>query len=231
MKSFIFSTALLISTLLVSLDGAAAKILMPSPPQLAASAYLLVDADTGAVLVEHNADEQLPPASLTKIMTSYIVSTEMEEGRLAEEQPVHISVKAWKMGGSKMYIREGTQVSAIDLLRGVIIQSGNDASVALAEHIAGSESGFVDIMNQQARLLGMNNTHYENATGWPAEGHLTTARDLATLAQALINDHPEHYSIYAEKYFEFNDIKQPNRNRLLWRNEWVDGIKTGHTEE
>lgn len=207
------------------------KILMPSPPQLAASAYILVDADTGKVIVENNADQQLPPASLTKMMTSYIVSEEMEQGRLDENQQVHISVKAWRMGGSKMYIREGTQVPAIDLLRGVIIQSGNDASVALAEHIAGSESGFVEIMNQQAQLLGMQNTHYENATGWPAEGHLTTARDLSKLAVALINDHPSHYSIYAEKYFEYNDIKQPNRNRLLWRNEWVDGIKTGHTEE
>ena len=135
------------------------------------------------------------------------------------------------MGGSKMYIREGTQVSVIDLLRGVIIQSGNDASVALAEHVAGSEEAFADVMNQQAKLLGMDNTFYVNSTGWPAEGHLTTARDLSKLARALIVDHPDHYGIYAEKYFEYNGIKQPNRNRLLWRDSSVDGLKTGHTEE
>ncbi|GAB1265704.1 D-alanyl-D-alanine carboxypeptidase family protein [Aurantivibrio infirmus] len=217
---------------MVVLSGALAQdIIIPAPPQLAASGYLLIDATTGEVLVEENADVQLPPASLTKMMTSYIVSGEIERGNLSESTMVNISVKAWQMEGSKMFIREGTQVSVGDLMRGVIIQSGNDASVALAEHVAGSESAFADIMNQQAALLGMNSTHYENATGWPAEGHLTTARDLSLLAKALINDHPEHYAIYAEESFEYNNINQPNRNRLLSRDPSVDGIKTGHTEE
>jgi D-alanyl-D-alanine carboxypeptidase (penicillin-binding protein 5/6) len=209
----------------------ARQVIIPAPPQLAASAYLLLDADTGKVLVEHESDTQLPPASLTKMMTSYIVSSEIESGSVSEDDQVNISVRAWKMGGSKMFIREGTQVAVKDLLRGVIIQSGNDASVALAEHVAGSEDAFVDVMNQQAALLGMDNTLFMNATGWPADGHLTTARDLALLARALINDYPEHYKIYAEKYFKYNGINQPNRNRLLFRDSSVDGLKTGHTEE
>ncbi|MDO3383540.1 D-alanyl-D-alanine carboxypeptidase family protein [Gilvimarinus algae] len=215
----------------LSLATHAQQVLIPAPPQLAASAYLLLDATTGKVLVEHNADEQLPPASLTKMMTSYIVTNELEHGRLGEQDMVNISVKAWQMGGSKMFVREGTQVSVMDLLRGVIVQSGNDSSVALAEHIAGGEDAFADVMNQTAELLGMTNTHYVNSTGWPAEGHLTTARDLAILAEAIINDHPSYYPLYAEKYFEYNDINQPNRNRLLFRDSSVDGLKTGHTEE
>ncbi len=214
----------------------AAPALIPAPPQLSSTGYLLMDAGTGKVLVEHNADEQLPPASLTKMMTSYIVSGDIHNGKIREDDLVNISVKAWRMGGSKMFVREGTQVPVIDLLRGVIIQSGNDASVALAEHVAGSESAFADVMNQQAALLGMNNTHYVNATGWPAEGHVTTARDLSILARALINDHPEHYSIYAEKYFTYgapgeNPKTQANRNKLLFTDDSVDGIKTGHTDE
>ncbi|WP_461519904.1 D-alanyl-D-alanine carboxypeptidase family protein [Porticoccus sp.] len=208
-----------------------AKVLIPAPPELSASAWILVDANTGKVLVEHNADQQLPPASLTKMMTSYIVASELHNGKIKEQDMVPISVTAWKMGGSKMYVREGTQVSLIDLLRGVIIQSGNDASVALAEYLAGGEGAFADVMNQQAKLLGMKNSTFHNATGWPSDGHLTTARDLSLLARALIQDYPEHYGIYAEKYFEYNNIKQPNRNRLLWRDSSVDGLKTGHTEE
>lgn len=208
-----------------------AKILIPAPPELAASAWILMDANTGKVLVEHNADQQLPPASLTKMMTSYIVAAELHNGKIKEQDMVPISVTAWKMGGSKMFVREGTQVPLMDLLRGVVIQSGNDASVALAEYLAGSESAFADVMNQQAQLLGMKNTTFHNATGWPSDGHLTTARDLSLLARALIQDYPEHYDIYAEKYFEYNDIKQPNRNRLLWRDSSVDGLKTGHTDE
>lgn len=205
--------------------------IIPAPPQLAATGYLLIDADTGHVLVEHNADERLPPASLTKMMSSYLVSEEIARGTVTEEDMVNISVKAWRMGGSKMFIREGTQVSVKDLLLGVIVQSGNDATIALAEHISGSEEAFVDVMNQQAERMGMSSTHFENSTGWPAEGHLTTARDLATLARAVINDHPEHYALYREKVFVWNDIRQPNRNLLLFRDETVDGLKTGHTEE
>ncbi len=205
--------------------------IIPAPPQLAATGYILIDADTGHVIVEHNADESLPPASLTKMMSAYIVSQEVKRGNLSEDDMVNISVKAWRMGGSKMFIREGTQVSVRDLLLGVIVQSGNDATVALAEHIAGSEDAFVDIMNQKAELMGMTGTHFENSTGWPAPGHVTTARDMARLAKAKIKDHPEHYELYKEKYFVWNNIRQPNRNLLLFRDDTVDGLKTGHTEE
>ncbi len=211
--------------------GARAEILIPAPPQIAAKSWILIDAQTGKILVEQNADEPLPPASLTKMMTSYVVAGEVKSGKISKADKAPISVTAWRMGGSKMFVREGTEVSVGDLLRGVIIQSGNDATVALAEHVAGSESAFADVMNQQATLLGMTNSYFVNATGWPAEGHLTTARDLSLLARALIRDYPEHYRLYAEKYFEYNGIKQPNRNRLLWRDNSVDGIKTGHTEE
>ncbi len=224
----LFSAAIL---MMLTLAVQAQQVIIPAPPGLAASAYLLMDADTGTVLVEHEADMVVPPASLTKMMTSYIVSEEVEQGRISEEDMVNISVKAWQKGGSKMFVREGTQVKLKDLLRGVIIQSGNDASIALAEHVAGSEEGFADIMNQTAAQLGMTSTHFENSTGWPAEGHVTTARDMAILARAVIRDHPEHYDLYKEKYFSYNGINQANRNRLLFRDESVDGLKTGHTEE
>ena len=214
----------------------AAPIIIPAAPQLAAKSYLLVDADTGKVLVEHNSEQQLPPASLTKMMTSYIVSEEIAAGRLQEDDLVTISEDAWRRGGSAsgsstMFLEPKTKVKVIDLMRGVIIQSGNDASIALAQHIAGSEELFADIMNQQAALLGMTHTHFVNATGWPAEGHVTTAQDLAILARAVIYDHPQHYQLYSEKYFSYNGFNQGNRNRLLFSDPSVDGIKTGHTEE
>lgn len=211
----------------------AAQQIIPAPPQLAASAYLLIDAQTGEVLVDNNSEEQLPPASLTKLMTSYVVSNEMQQGNIEDDELVNISVKAWKTGGSRMFVREGTQVAVKDLIRGVIIQSGNDASVALAEHIAGSEEAFVDVMNQQAALLGMSNTHFENASGLPVEGrgNFTTAKDLSLLARAIINDHPEHYKIYSEKSFKYNNIPQMNRNKLLFLDKSIDGLKTGHTNE
>ena len=205
--------------------------LVPAPPQLAATAYLAMDAVTGDILVESGADGRFAPASLTKMMTSYIVEHEIAEGNVAETDLVPISVKAWKTPGSRMFVREGTQVLLGDLLRGVIIQSGNDASVALAEYIAGSEEAFADLMNQHARRLGLKNTNFENATGLPADNHYSSPRDLALIARALIQDFPDQYAIYAEKYFTYNDIKQPNRNRLLWRDSTVDGVKTGHTEE
>lgn len=215
---------------------AAAQIIIPAPPELAAKAYILMDANSRRVLVESSADQQLPPASLTKMMTSYIVSEEIERGRLKETDLVTISDDAWRRGGtvsgsSTMFLEPGSKVPVIDLLRGLIIQSGNDASIALAQHIAGAESAFADVMNQQAQLLGMTNSHFENATGWPAEGHVSTARDLAILAVALVQDHPQHYGIYSEKYFEYNGINQANRNKLLFRDNTIDGIKTGHTAE
>lgn len=203
---------------------------LPSPPELAAKSWILIDAHTGQVLVEHNADERLPPASLTKLMTSYLIAEEIAKGKFDERTLVPISVKAWRMGGSKMFVREGSQVAVGDLLQGIIVQSGNDATVAMAEYIAGSEEAFAQLMNQHAERLGMTATHFENASGWPAEGHLTTARDLALLFRAMIRDYPEHYRLYAEKHFEYNGIRQPNRNLLLWRDPSVDGGKTGHTE-
>jgi D-alanyl-D-alanine carboxypeptidase (penicillin-binding protein 5/6) len=205
--------------------------LMPSPPQLAASSYILIDVDSGKIIVESNSDERLPPASLTKMMTSYIVSSELVKGNINSDDAVPISVKAWRMGGSKMFIREGTTVPVKDLLKGVIIQSGNDASVALAEFVAGDEGAFAEVMNQQASLLGMQKTNFVNATGWPAKGHLTTARDLSVLATSLIRHFPDHYTLYSQKEFTFNGITQPNRNGLLWRDASVDGLKTGHTDE
>ncbi len=208
----------------------AEPIIIPAQPQLAASAFLLIDADSGKTIVEHNSRQRLPPASLTKIMTSYIAAGEIASGRLALSNKVLVSVKAWRKGGSKMYIREGTEVLVEDLLRGVVIQSGNDASIALAEHIAGSEDAFADVMNQQASLLGMADSNFRNATGWPDDEHYTSARDLATLSQALIQRYPEHYAMYAEKSFDYNDINQQNRNLLLWRDRSVDGLKTGHTD-
>lgn len=205
--------------------------LVPSPPILAAKSYILIDAVSGQIIVEHHADEQVPPASLTKMMSAYIADHQLASGNLHFDDQVHISVKAWSMKGSRMFIREGTNVSVEDLLRGVIIQSGNDATVALAEHIAGSEDAFVDLMNQHAARLNMNNSHFMNATGWPAENHYSTARDMATLARSIIQDYPQYYSLYSEKEFTYNNIKQDNRNKLLWRDRTVDGLKTGHTDE
>lgn len=220
---------ILISSLLWVVQVHASMI--PAPPQIAARSYIVMDAATGQVILAKNEHERYPPASLVKIMTSYIVELELIRGNLSEEEMVTVSEKAWRTGGSRMFIQEGRQVRLIDLLRGVIIASGNDASVALAEHVAGSERAFADLMNQHARRLGMTNTHFENSTGLPAENQFSSAFDLALLSRALINDSHQYYPIYAEKHFEFNDIRQPNRNRLLWRDDTVDGIKTGHTSE
>ncbi|MGB8712483.1 MAG: D-alanyl-D-alanine carboxypeptidase family protein [Onishia taeanensis] len=211
-------------------DSPRPQTMIPSPPSLAASSWILMDADTGEVLVSHNADERLPPASLTKLMTAYLVEHELSRGNIARDDQVLVSEKAWRTGGSRMFIQEGSQVSVDQLLKGVIIQSGNDASVALAEHIAGGESAFADLMNQQADRMGMVNTHFANATGLPHEDHYSSAHDLSLLARHIINDYPEQYKVYAEKEYTYNDIRQPNRNRLLWRDSSVDGLKTGHTE-
>jgi len=226
---------LMITSLLLGLFAAgtvsAQSVLIPSPPQIAASSFILMDPASGRVIMEDNSRERLPPASLTKMMTAYIVERELDEGRISMSDMVPISVKAWRTEGSRTFVQEGTEVSVEDLLRGVIIQSGNDASVALAEFVAGSEDAFVDIMNQQAEILGMNDTNFATATGLPAPDQFSTARDLAILARAIINDYPENYPLYAEKHFTFNNIRQPNRNSLLWRDDSVDGLKTGHTQE
>jgi len=207
------------------------KILIPPPPKLAATSYLLEDANSTKVLAEKNADERLAPASLTKIMTVYVVFRELAAGNLQLTDQVLVSKNAWKMPGSRMFIEVNKQVGLEDLLKGIIIASGNDASVAVAEHVAGDEATFAQMMNQQAERLGMKDTHYSNATGLPAEEHYTTARDLAILTRALIKEFPEHYGWHSEQEFTYNNIKQHNRNKLLWRNKAVDGVKTGHTEE
>ena len=209
----------------------AAEQVVPAPPQLAAKAWLLMDADSGSVLVEQSGDERLPPASLTKLMTAYIATLEINRGQIGEADPVTISENAWRTGGSRMFVQVNTQVSMGDLLHGIIIQSGNDASVAVAEHIAGSEDAFADLMNTTASRLGMVNSHFMNATGLPHPEHHSSPRDMALLARAIINEDPAHYALYAQKEFFWNNIKQPNRNLLLWRDKTVDGLKTGHTEE
>ena len=212
--------------------SAAATAAVPPPPQLAAKSWVLMDAASGAVLVDHRGSERLPPASLTKLMTAHVAALEMQRGRLKDDDLVLISEKAWRMGGSKMYVLVGDKIAVRDLLRGIIVQSGNDASIALAEHIAGSEDTFAALMNEEAKRLGLTNTRFVNATGWPAEGHYSTALDMAKLARAIILEDPAHYSMYAEKEFKWGNMKpQPNRNLLLGRDPSVDGLKTGHTEE
>ncbi|SFU34332.1 D-alanyl-D-alanine carboxypeptidase family protein [Halomonas korlensis] len=225
--------SLCLCLLLAALPALAQPIptMIPSPPQLAASSWILMDANSGRILVDHNADERLPPASLTKLMTAYLVERELDRGNIALDDMVDISEKAWRTGGSKMFIEVGTEVSVEQLLNGIIIASGNDASVAMAEYLAGGDAPFADMMNQHATRLGMENTNFVNATGLPGDNHYSSARDMALLAQHIINDYPEHYAIYAEKEFSFNDINQPNRNRLLWRDPSVDGLKTGWTTE
>jgi D-alanyl-D-alanine carboxypeptidase (penicillin-binding protein 5/6) len=209
----------------------AANILIPPAPNIAASSYILMDFNSSKVLAEKNADKPLPPASLTKLMTVYVVFRELASGHLTLDEKVTVSKKAWQTPGSRMFIEVGKQVSVEDLLKGVIIQSGNDASVALAEHVAGNESTFAALMNQNAERLGMLNTQFKNSTGLPEEGHYTTAHDLAILAQAIIKEFPEYYKWDAQKEFTYNNITQHNRNKLLWRDKSVDGLKTGHTEE
>lgn len=209
---------------------------MPAPPQVAAEAYLLVDANSGAVLVEHNADLQLPPASMTKMMTGYVLAVEMEAGRVKPDDMVSISRNAWSQnplfnGSSLMWIEPGKDVSVADLELGIIISSGNDATVAIAEHLAGNEAAFADMMNGHAEALGMDSTYFVNSHGLPDANHLTTARDLATLAAAIINKYPTHYKIYSQREYTYNDIRQYNRNTLLSEDPSVDGLKTGYIKE
>jgi len=214
---------------LASLAWAAPVPIIPPAPDINATSYLLIDAASQEVLVEHNAHEHNAPASLTKIMTAYLAEQEIASGRISPKDDVTVSVNAWRTGGSKMFIREGTTVKVEDLLKGIIVQSGNDASIALAEHIAGSESAFADMMNQQAKVLGMTNSYFVNATGLPAEDHYSSAWDLALLTRDLIDRFTEQYALYSQRSYTFNDIEQPNRNKLLWRDRSVDGVKTGYT--
>ena len=203
---------------------------IPNPPDLGVGSYILYEPNTKKILVSYNSDEPVEPASLTKLMTSYVVADYLEEDFINIADEPKISVKAWKTKGSRMFIREGTNVRVSELIKGMIIQSGNDASVALAEHVAGSEDNFAYLMNEYASELGMVNTSFNNATGLPDPLNVTSAYDLALLTSALINDFPEHYKYYSQKSFTYNGIKQSNRNRLLWRDEIFDGVKTGYTQ-
>ena len=209
---------------------ATSLLAIPNPPDLGVGSYILFEPNTKKILVSYNSDEPVEPASLTKLMTSYVVADYLKEDFINITDEPKISVKAWKTKGSRMFIREGTNVRVSDLIKGMIIQSGNDASVALAEHVAGSEDNFAYLMNEYASELGMANTSFNNATGLPDPLNVTSAYDLALLTSALINDFPEHYKYYSQKSFTYNGIKQSNRNRLLWRDEIFDGVKTGYTQ-
>lgn len=206
-------------------------IVTPSAPTLHAKAYILVDVNSGKVIAEKNSEKPLPPASLTKMMTLYVISNALQHEQINLKDMVRVSREAWKIGGSRMFIKEGQQVSVEDLLKGIIVDSGNDACIAMAEHMAGSENAFTDLMNQQAQNLGMTQSHFTDSTGLPHPKLYTTAKDLAILGRALIADYPQYYDWYKQKWFTYNGIRQPNRNRLLWRDSQVDGIKTGHTNE
>ena len=224
---------LILPALAVTATMAAAAELrpVPAPPIIGAKSYLLVDATTGHELAAHEPDQKLAPASLTKLMTAYVVFQALKRQQIDLADEVTISEKAWRTQGSRMFVEVGSRVAIRDLLLGMIVQSGNDASVALAEHVAGDESVFAELMNQYAEALGMHSTHFVNATGWPDDEHYSSARDLARLARAIIEEFPEYYRWYSVREFTWNDIKQPNRNNLLWRDPSVDGMKTGHTDD
>lgn len=230
MHRTIFLWASLLLTFLFSpLTLANIPYVAPTPPEVNATAYILVDYHSGKVLAEKEPDKRIDPASLTKMMTVYVVDNEIKNGRYSWKDEVPISENAWHTEGSRMFIPVGKKIAVEELVKGIIIQSGNDAAVALAEFTAGSEASFAELMNQYAQKLGMKNTHFTSSTGLPNPEHYTTARDLSILAHALIQDFPDTYKVYSEKWFTFNGIKQPNRNRLLWREPYIDGIKTGHS--
>ena len=207
-----------------------AQSFVPDAPELDLKSYILIEPNTNTVIAEFNSDSEIEPASMTKIMTSYVVADQIANDLISLDDQVLISEKAWKMKGSKMFIEAGKKVSVSDLLKGIIIQSGNDASVAIAEYAGGTERGFVDLMNAYAGSLDMNNTIFQNSTGLPDDNHFSSAKDLATLTSDFIKKFPDIYSLYKEKQFTFNNIKQLNRNKLLWRDDSSDGVKTGHTQ-
>jgi len=216
--------------LLVGMSVSAAPTIIPAPPSVPATSYLLIDFHSGKTLAEKDADMRVEPASITKLMSGYVLYRALASGSIALDDEVLVSEKAWRTYGSRMFIEVNHRVKLSDLLRGMVVQSGNDATVALAEHLAGSESGFVAMMNAEAQRLGMTGTQFANATGMPHADHYTTAHDIATLMRAVITEFPEHYALYKEREFTYNGIKQYNRNKLLWRDPSVDGGKTGHTE-
>lgn len=227
-----FKSAIAASLLLPSFSYAAT--VLSSPPELNNKSYVLMDYETGQILASKNENEKLAPASMTKMMTSFIIEQKLLSGQLTENEKVRMNESAWCRGSSSescMYVPLNGTATVLEMLRGIIIQSGNDASKAMAEHISGNEGTFVHVMNQEAKKLGMTNTQFMNSTGMPAEGHFSTAKDMATLAQHVIHDSSKYYPIYSEKSFTFNGIRQGNRNALLYTDPSVDGLKTGHTEE
>jgi len=208
----------------------AAQSMVPNAPKLNLSSYILLEASTNTVIAEFNSDNQIAPASMTKVMSGYVIADQIANGSISLDDEVLISEKAWKTGGSKMFIEAGKRVTVKDLLSGIIIQSGNDATIAMAEYVAGSEDGFVDFMNAYASDMGLSNSLFQNATGFSDPNHFTSAKDLSSLTRALINNFPDHYATYKEREFTFSGIRQLNRNKLLWRDDSVDGVKTGHTD-
>lgn len=240
--SYIFLGLILISGLLMNINAQASRSALeasqtgnkshvPPAPNLDAKSYVLMEASTGKILAEKDSHKRNPPASLTKLMTLYIISDALQTGQLQLKDKVRVSKKAWQMGGSKMFIKVGDKVPVEELIHGIIVASGNDACIAMAEHIAGSEKAFVNLMNHQADLLGMKETHFTDCTGMPDKDHYSTAHDIALLSRALITDFPQYYPWYKQQYFKYNGIEQPNRNRLLWRYKPADGLKTGHTQD
>ncbi|MDB9967433.1 D-alanyl-D-alanine carboxypeptidase [Gammaproteobacteria bacterium] len=207
-----------------------AQSLVPNAPKLNLSSYILIEASSNTVIAEFNSDNHIAPASMTKVMSGYVIADQIANGSISLDDKVLISEKAWKTGGSKMFVEAGKRVSVKDLLSGIVIQSGNDATIAMAEYVGGSEEGFVDFMNAYASDLGLTNSLFQNSTGFSDPNHFSSAKDLAKLTQALINNFPDHYSNYKEKEFTFSGIRQLNRNKLLWRDDSVDGVKTGHTD-
>ena len=203
---------------------------IPDPPSISSSNYILVDANTNRVLAEMNPDEEIEPASITKIMTGYVVSDQIQDGFITLDDEVLISENCWRKKGSRMFIEEGSRVVLLDLIKGMVIQSGNDATCAIAEHVAGSEDNFVDLMMRYAEKMALDNTSFINPSGWPDADHYSSAKDIAKLSTLLIKDFPDHYSLYKEKWFTYNNIRQRNRNALLWQDDSIDGLKTGHTE-
>jgi len=224
-KVFYFFFSLALSFLLSGNES-----FIPDPPSISSSNYILIDANTNRVLAEMNPDEEIEPASITKIMTGYIVSDQIQDGFITLDDEVLISENCWRKKGSRMFIEEGSRVVLLDLIKGMVIQSGNDATCAIAEHVAGSEDNFVNLMMRYAKKMALDNTSFINPTGWPDADHYSSAKDIAKLSTLLIKDFPDHYSLYKEKWFTYNNIRQRNRNALLWQDDSIDGLKTGHTE-
>jgi D-alanyl-D-alanine carboxypeptidase (penicillin-binding protein 5/6) len=234
----VFLAATLFTSTLVSANGVIPiptqpqqAVITPSAPDIDAKSYILIDANSGKVLAEKNADTHLAPASLTKLMSLYVISSALKNGTIHLDDKVRISTKAWKTGGSRMFVKAGDEVPVKDLMQGIIVASGNDATVAMAEYTAGTEEAFTSIMNAQAKNLGMNDSHFLDSTGLPNPNHYSTARDLAVLARSITQTYPEDYKLFSEKSFTYNSIHQSNRNRLLWHYQYADGLKTGHTDD